>query len=252
MAYAPNYDPFLSISRGLVAGHGVYHKFGRNADLDSGVEEDIWEGGGIYDGWLSSAETVNIVSTSTNDDGSPAGTGARTVEVIGLDSSGLWQQETITMNGTTNVATSNTYLGVFRMYVITAGSLGSNDGLITATSATTAKELARITSPLNQTLMALATVPSNTKFYMYYYYAGVQDLQTATGLTVFLKIRNNGEVFQVKHTVGCDARYGNIPFRFQFTPPLEVSASADIKISAVVSANNIDLTAGWGGVLVDQ
>ena len=45
------------------------------------------------------------------------GTGARTVLIEGLDENYDIQSETVTMDGTTNVVTTNTYIRLFRMTV---------------------------------------------------------------------------------------------------------------------------------------
>jgi hypothetical protein len=53
----------------------------------------------------SAGVLMSIVSTSTDDDGSPVGIGAQTVHVVFLDTNNDLQEETITMNGTTVVET---------------------------------------------------------------------------------------------------------------------------------------------------
>ena len=97
--------------------------------------------------------TVDVVSDDTNDD--VAGTGARTLRIQGLDGSYNLVEETVDMDGTTTVTTTQTFLRVFRMSVETAGSSGNNEGTITVTYTGGSDVAATITEGNGQTLMAL-------------------------------------------------------------------------------------------------
>lgn len=78
-------------------------------------------------------EIVSAGASAANDDGSPAGTGARTVTVVYIDPTlGAVTTETVTMNGTAAVALTDTTVSrVLDMFVATAGSSGTNEGAIT-------------------------------------------------------------------------------------------------------------------------
>lgn len=78
----------------------------------------------------------SLVSSSAND--AAAGTGARTVLITYMDQTGAGPfTETITLNGTTPVNTvSTTICFIEKMEVVTAGSTGSNVGIITLRAAT--------------------------------------------------------------------------------------------------------------------
>lgn len=94
----------------------------------SGSAETIWTLGGTY-ARLSSAVAMEIVSGSAND--TAAGTGARTVQVSGLNGSYLPFTETLTMNGITPVALVNTLaIAINSVKVLTAGSGLTNAGAI--------------------------------------------------------------------------------------------------------------------------
>jgi len=134
MTFIPQNDFFLQVSRGLIPGHNSAVIRGNNSGLGTSTE-DIWYQGGVKT-YLSSAETMNMKSTSAND--TSAGTGARTVLVEGLNGSYAVISETVTLNGVTNVLTSNSYLRITRVTVITAGSGELNAGTITATASTAA------------------------------------------------------------------------------------------------------------------
>lgn len=106
----------------------VWNKFGYNLDVDTASEELIASYGGSIN-IMTSADTLDVVSSSTND--TAAGTGVRAVYIIGIDENSVEQEELVSMNGTTPVTTSNQWLGINRVYAISAGSGGSAAGTIT-------------------------------------------------------------------------------------------------------------------------
>lgn len=119
---------------GLRQGVTTWNKFAFNTDIDSGTELVAAQGGSIT--ILTTASTLTIVSSSTDDDGSPVGTGARTIVIYGIDANRRSQTEVVTMDGTTPVITSTTWLGINRVAVASAGSTQSNVGNITVTATT--------------------------------------------------------------------------------------------------------------------
>lgn len=99
-------DFYLAVAKGDFTGYSKVSKFGRNASVKSSGYETIWDGSNLYP-WPTAAETLEVAS-SDNDDTS-AGTGARTVEIQGLDSNWDPLTETVTMNGGTDVTTNNSF-----------------------------------------------------------------------------------------------------------------------------------------------
>lgn len=90
--------------------------------------ETVWGPSSSYV-QLTTAVAMELVSSSAND--TAAGTGARTVQVIGLDGSYVPFTETVTLNGTTPVALANTSaIAINALKVLTAGSGGINAGTI--------------------------------------------------------------------------------------------------------------------------
>lgn len=81
-----------------------------------------------WDTVFDAAYALDISSSSTDDDGSPVGTGARTIEIYGLDKDFIFQKETVTLNGTTIVTTTKTWRRVFEIVVQTAGGGFANAG----------------------------------------------------------------------------------------------------------------------------
>ena len=154
---------YLEVQQGKVPGYSMINKFGYNPSIGSGSFETIWETGNNYP-WQSSAVTVDVVSDDTNDD--VAGTGARTLRIQGLDGSYNLAEETVDMDGTTTVTTTQTFLRVFRMSVETAGSSGNNEGTITVTYTGGSDVAATISEGNGQTLMTLYTIPAGYTGYL--------------------------------------------------------------------------------------
>lgn len=154
---------YLAVQQGKVPGYSMVNKFGYNPSIGNISYETIWETGNNYP-WQSSAVTVDVVSDNANDD--VAGTGARTLRIQGLDSSFALAEETVDMDGTTTVTTTQTFLRVFRMSVETAGTSGNNEGNITATYTGGSDVAATITSGNGQTLMCLYTIPAGYTGYL--------------------------------------------------------------------------------------
>lgn len=135
----------------------IISKFGQNPDVDG--EEDIWGGGGLYTGTpTGSAETIEVFSSDAND--TAAGTGARTVRLLGLDSNFNEITEDVTLNGTTPVETTQLFTRCPRQYVLTAGSGGTSAGSITMRhSTTTTNVFSVMQAGRNQSTIACYTIP---------------------------------------------------------------------------------------------
>lgn len=117
----------VAVALGHHSGWRNLRKFGRNDDIDG--NEELWEYG-TSRVLPTTAAVLDVSSSSTADDADPAGTGAWTITVEGLDGNYDEVSETITMNGTTSVNSTQTFLRVNRAYVLTAGSAESNVGNI--------------------------------------------------------------------------------------------------------------------------
>lgn len=109
--------------------HQLYRQFASqigNAAVPEKIADD-GEHGKKAD--VSAAETLNFVSTA-------AGDTTQTVRIWGLDSSNREITEQITLNGTTNVATTNTYSDILRV----ASNDTTRSGIVTVTGVTSSTE----------------------------------------------------------------------------------------------------------------
>lgn len=128
-------DYKYEVALGRRQGATLWNKFGYNDDVDTATPEVVAAFGGTFTP-LYTASTLRFVSTSTDDDGSPAGIGANALVVYGVDANYDQQIEVVTLNGTTNVDTTSTWLGVNRISIYLAGSSRTNVGAITVTAIT--------------------------------------------------------------------------------------------------------------------
>jgi hypothetical protein len=249
-------DLMLIISRGDLPGYSFVNKFGRNDDIDPATDpEDVWDAGGI---WVppTTARLHNIVSTDAND--TALGTGARTVQIEGLDSSYNEQSEVVTMNGITNVATVNTYTRIYRMYAVSAGSLLTNAGTITATAQTDLTVTAQISLGLGQTLMAIYTVPAGKTAFMTNIYATMSKPGGTQAATVDMQVRSRGPVdvatspWRVKQ-YGYLTLSGSRQLNNNYLPYKVFTEKTDIVLrSEVVTVQNVRVTGGFDLILVDN
>lgn len=122
------------VAQGRWQNHTLWNKFAYNGDLDTGTELVAVFGGSFT--YLTSASTLTIVSDSIADDGDPAGTGANSIVIYGIDANRTAQTEIVTLNGTTNVVTSTTWLGINRVALYLSGSGQVNAGNISITATT--------------------------------------------------------------------------------------------------------------------
>ena len=147
------------VALGLRQGYTTWNKWGYNADIDSAAAETLWSVGGLFT-QLTTARTLSVVSTSTDDDGSPVGTGAQTVVITGVDANWDEQVVIVTMDGTTPVVTTETWLGVNRISVYASGSTNNNVGVITATATTDLTVQAEIPAGAGSTQNGFFFVPA--------------------------------------------------------------------------------------------
>lgn len=125
----PVYNPLAAYLRGDTRGLiGEVIAQGENGDVNNPGFETI---GQSLAGWspMTAADVLEVVSNNADD--AAAGTGARTILVEGLDANYDYQREIITLNGTSDVNTTSTWRAVNSARVLTAGSGGTNAGLIT-------------------------------------------------------------------------------------------------------------------------
>ena len=119
----------LEVKRGNVAGHAAFVINGHDSDLTT-TQTTVFPTATTTNidqsGIAATPSVVKVASDNAND--TSAGTGARTVTITGLDSSGNAQTEVVSLSGTTEVTSSNTFSAINGMRVATVGSGQKNEG----------------------------------------------------------------------------------------------------------------------------
>jgi hypothetical protein len=243
------------ITQGKLTGYSVINKFGRNPDCDTAtVPEDVWGGGGTYTGFpLGAAELVQVFSSSAND--TAVGSGARTVQIIGLNSSYVVQSETITLNGVTPVTTANTYIRVHTANVRSSGSSNTafNAGTITVRHVTTtANVFLVIPIGTNQSAETAYTVPAGKTAYLRNVFSNVlsSSLSGNVGVDLVIYIREFGLSPRLRRPYGLNSSSASLQLIYGGLR-LPEKTDACIRIQAS-SANNVDVSVAYDLVLVDN
>ena len=230
-------DEGIHIARGAIFDVSHINKFGYNSSVGSSYEIVTDLG---TNNLPTSAAVVSVLSASSADD--EGSTGAEKVEIQGLDADYNLQTEVVTMNGTSAVTTTNTFIRVFRMRVTQAGSGGVNAGNITASISSS--DVARILANQGQTLMAVYTVPKGKRAYLLKFQGSLSKNQEAN---FQLRARESGGAWNVKGLWGTFAETVN----YEYPVPLEFDEKTDIQIRCKAGATS-EMGAIFDLVLMDK
>lgn len=201
------------------------NKFGYNTSV-GGSFEPITDLGTNN---LPTTAAVSVVSSSSDDDAS-GGTGAQTLEIQGLDANYNLQTSTISLDGTNAVTTgSDTYLRIFRMTVLTAGTGETNAGNITASVG--GSNVAQINAGNGQTLMGVYTVPAGYHCSLLKFQASISKNQEAT---IQLRTKAESGAWQLKGQFGTFAS----AVEYDYDIPLTFDEKTDIEFRAKAGATS--------------
>jgi hypothetical protein len=259
---AEEYFP-LQVAAGNIPGYYSVAKYGQSTNVDDNISTDIWDRANPTNNqpiWVAptQARIHNIASTSTSDIAT-TGVGARTIRIYGLTSWSTKEvSEDISLNGTTNVPTVNSYVIIHRIKVLTKGVTNVNVGTITATAQTDNTVTAQINPSQGQTQMAIYGWPSTQTCFITQIYAGIRRTGLATqesqaDITILVNPEPNVELlnFQVKHPTMVGSR-ANSPFNHTFIPYANFGGPGIIKMQAIGSVDNLDVAGGFSLILVDN
>lgn len=222
----------MMIQRGDVEGLSGIQKFGYNSAVPT-TFETVWDGSTNYD-YISTAGTATVTSSnSASDDGG-------TVEIQGLDANYNLQTVTATIGGS---ATTETFIRVFRVKMLTANTGTSNVGTITVT--VDSKSSAIISADRGQTLMCVYTVPANKRAYLLSLNMGTSK-QKEVEIKLIVKDATNGDVFNTK---AYQTTFG-VPFTRHYLIPEVFTEKTDIEIRAKADATTA-VSAGFELILED-
>ena len=226
----------INVSREIVQGVNFLHRAFISGTFSS--EQTLWSSNTI---WVppATASTMSVVSSSTSD--SSAGTGARTVSIAGLDSNYLEISETITMNGTTAVTTTRSYLRISRLTVVTAGSTESNVGTITISNAT---PQGIIQPNAGQSSSSMYTVPAGKVAYLHSLHLSSSK---STDGKFSIRTRASG-VSRIRHS----ALLTGESYDVEFTYPTVLPERTDIELRAVSNTGNGVVAGAYDLLIIDK
>lgn len=230
----------LDVQRGIVSGISFTNKFGRNQATAAG--EAIWALSSAYVA-PPTAQVMSVVSADTND--AAAGTGARTISITGIDDSYDIVTETLTLNGTTAVLTTNKYWNLHHSYVLTAGSGATAAGNITFTStAAGTPAMGLILVGYNQTQSTVYMVPRlNTAYINMFELTAQAGASNATIDIGFFK-QEFGGVFRIQN----DSlfREANTSYMSkEFGAPLKCEAKSTIMFKVIAQSSAHDVAVDY-------
>ena len=235
-----NYDMLVRAALGQ-DGLSAVNKFGYNPSITTALET-IWSEGGLY-AYPSAAVEMTASSSSTDD--ALAGTGAKQIEVIGLDADYNEQCIIVDMNGQNAVTISSDLIRVNRVKVIDDQDAIGN--IYIGTGALTTGKPANVYSKVdigeNQTLQTVYTVPAGKKALLFLFAASSSKNET---ITVSLKARELGGVFQTKAKIDL---YQNAPER-KYPAPRVALPMTDIELRAVGTAVAAQVSGEFTVVLI--
>ena len=230
-------EPFeLQVARGQITMHSSFCQFGINATVGTS-NETVWIGSNAYT-FPAAASVLKVSSSSASD--AAAGTGARTVQIQGLNAAYEAVVETVILNGQTEVNTTNSYLRVNKMTVLTAGSGGTSVGNIYAgTGTVTAGVPAVVVNQTgilsNESESAFYTVPAGFTAYITRWTMSSGNGTANTHTRFTLRVRPQGGVF------GTKALY-NLPgsgiYECEAAFPLPIPEKADLDVLAATSVDS--------------
>lgn len=239
-------DYNTEVSLGRRQGAMLWNKFGYNQDVDTGTEV-IASWGGTFTPLLT-ATTISIASTSAADD--DGGTGCNSVVLYGIDSNRDAVIELLTLNGTTPVVTTSTWLGLNRVAMFLCGTGMVNAGTITSTAVTGGSIMAQMPASEGVTQQCIFHVPRNHQFIMEWLTINVLNRNKDAELTIKLWVysaANNGR--QAVYSEDIETKSTN---DITESPPLPfpVGGSSVVWMEATTDKDNIIVNGRFSGILV--
>jgi len=147
------YEPFeLQVARGQVAGHEVVNVFGYASAVSTSFVS-VWENNAAYV-FPTVASTMVVSSSSVSDT-------AVSVQIFGLDTSYNRISEVVALNGTSDVATVNTYFRINNVLTTVGNAVGTI--YVKNAGGTT---YAQIAIGSGKTNMSVYTVPAGYTAYL--------------------------------------------------------------------------------------
>lgn len=227
-------------------------KFGRNDDIDTAIEETVWQPGGLE--VYQTANTIDTISSSDAGDTQEMVIEGHTVSGTGVNAQFTFVTQTVTLNGQNKVTLPTPLARCSRAFnnngVELAGSVYVyRDTAITGgvpNDLTTVH--AQVPIGFNQTFKGATTFSNTDYFIMTGAMFSVNRTSTAANVDFIIEVREPGKVFRpvfgrvtVSNTTGTS--------RIQLDPAVLVPKNSDIRVQAIANTNNVPVTAEFAGYI---
>ncbi len=238
-------DPFNTGIGVGTGGQSYVEKFGANLEVGTDLET-IWETGGIYQ-YLTTASVVSAVSDENGD--SPTGSGARSIELQGLDANYQEITETISLNSTS----TQEFIRIYRALVATTGSTGTNEGNIDIIAGSNiiisigTHGTGSNKEGFGQSQTSVYTVPAGKTGYITQWTIGTGDYSKAIHAYLKVSETHNGNILRTK-----DVMFLNSHAVKDYKIPLKVPERSDIEVRAFNSATGTPISTTYNVILVDN
>jgi len=246
-------DPFNTGIGSGTESQGYIEKFGANLSVNADLQT-IWEEGGIYN-YLTTASKLSAISDDSED--ALNGTGARTIEIQGLDVNYNTITEVISCNATDGrnggPESTNEFLRVFRAIVKTAGSDGTNAGLIDINSnvspiiAISTKGSGSKKEGFGQSQTSVYTIPAGKTGYLTQWSVGSSDYNAKVHAYFVASEVNDGKILRIK-----DVMFLNNYSIKDYKVPLAFPAKTDLEVRAWDGATGTAVSTSYNIILVDN
>lgn len=230
------------VSEGNITNHTAIWKTGENPDVDAATE-DMWPAGGTYIYPSSTGRQMFITSASESD--AAAGAGARTLTLSYLDSGFNAYTTTVTLNGTTAVATVATNIARINGFrVLSAGTNYTADWEISI-GTSTGRIFSQISSGYTRARNAVYSVPSDYTLYITSFSFSITNPSGGRSGTFCLKANyddlstadsGDGQMFFPYAEMGMQDGAHTISFDL----PLRFPQKSDIRVTVKGDAGNAD------------
>lgn len=235
-----NSQPYTyGIAEGAISGHYSLLKFGTRASISAATQSVMWEGTNPLYTYLSTAQQLKVVSASAQD--GVGGTGIRTLTIHGLDANFLEVSEIITMNGITQITTTNSFIRIYRAYGSTSGASLTNVGAITIYDNAGTLQLLTIPAGDGQTLMTIWTVPAGKVAYLTQMSVST-DSNKGARISLYTRLNDGGTLYpwQIKYRAYLFGGNNTFPLVI----PFKILAKTDIEIRILTPASAGTTSAG--------
>ena len=235
------FEPFdLQVARGQITMHSTVNIYGFQVSVTTS-NIPVWEVAGAYT-YPASATTMNLVS-SVNTGADKTGT---TVLISGLDSTYTPISETLTLNGTTVVVTTKSYLRIQSISLASVTSGVNPTGTITLKDLTNTTTYAQINPSIGRSQMSIYTVPAGYTFYL----SRIDAYTSANGSSAdWVQYRNVQTSSTGVVTLTQQAPFTNW-YHAQRVMPRPFTEKTDIQLQARTSANTYAVSIAAEGYLV--